>query len=43
MIGGLEIFGQQEWVADDVDPLADAAGVAVAEFGGWEIRLCRAA
>ena len=40
---GLEVVGQQERVADDVDPVADAAGVAVAELGGGKVGLCRAA
>ena len=35
--GGFEIVGEQKRIADDVDPLADAAGVAVAELGGRKI------
>ena len=34
---GFEIVGEQERIADDVHPLADAAGVAVAEFGGGKV------
>ena len=37
--GGLEIVGQQERIADDIDPLADAASVAVAQFGGGKLVL----
>ncbi len=34
---GLEVVGQQERIADDIDPIADAAGVAVAELGGGKV------
>ena len=33
----LEVVGQQERIADDVDPIADAARVAVAQLGGGKL------
>ena len=34
---GFEILGEQKRVADDVDPFADAAGIAVAKLGGGKV------
>ena len=39
----LEIVGQQKRIADDVGPIADPHGVAVAELGGGKVRLRRRA
>src|SRR5262245_16870857 len=35
--GRFEVFGEQKRIADNVHPLADAAGIAVSDFGDWEI------